>query len=546
MTSVESTPGDAAGRRRGAFTVLLGCLVGFGCYGSHGLLTDADAVAPEADTAVEVRPDSSDDAGLPDRPPDAGADDGTPPDVYPDAADAEVLDWDLGPPSDGVDYETEAPPPIDEVPGCGNGVLDPDEECDDRNRLDGDGCDWLCRLGDGDPAPAADPDTAAYVPSGEPTIVELGPEDDTELAPFPLTWNGTEYATVTYAHGTDGASGRLTFLRFDREGRRFGSVWAIEAPWLWFGHDLVWNGAGYGLFFSDADRGIFFVRLDAEGKPLSPPVLVEPDPQARNPTADLADGGYVLAWVHEGYPGPGWSLCGGWSEPPDSTRLRLVGTYGETSGEPLIVEAESGGSVDVAAGDGGFGLSMWMNSSPAIPTCAQRFAWVPADLSRVVGSGILSAGVVADVKWAAGRYYTAWTHYDTMVGGHGEVCVARFTPEGLLERPPVCNEVFPADAELGVSAARTAAGDEGLAVVVSGSTTADLFFLRTDLTGVAVGAPHEILPCDRTPRPGDCRARFGAYNTVWADHGFGVLFAGNFRFPELEGDLLLLQTFVAE
>jgi cysteine-rich repeat protein len=30
------------------------------------------------------------------------------------------------------------------TPGCGDGQLDPDEECDDGNRVNADGCDWLC------------------------------------------------------------------------------------------------------------------------------------------------------------------------------------------------------------------------------------------------------------------------------------------------------------------------------------------------------------------------------------------------------------------
>lgn len=53
------------------------------------------------------------------------------------------------PPSDapddlpGVDVRPESPP---DVPaGCGNGLLDPGEICDDGNRADGDGCDRNCR-----------------------------------------------------------------------------------------------------------------------------------------------------------------------------------------------------------------------------------------------------------------------------------------------------------------------------------------------------------------------------------------------------------------
>ena len=56
-----------------------------------------------------------------------------------DAPDAPIVDSDLD--TDGLDS---ADPSL-----CGNNVIDVAEECDDGNRIDGDGCDWLCRRGDG-------------------------------------------------------------------------------------------------------------------------------------------------------------------------------------------------------------------------------------------------------------------------------------------------------------------------------------------------------------------------------------------------------------
>jgi MYXO-CTERM domain-containing protein len=35
------------------------------------------------------------------------------------------------------------------VPGCGDGFLDPGEDCDDANQLDNDGCTTICALGNG-------------------------------------------------------------------------------------------------------------------------------------------------------------------------------------------------------------------------------------------------------------------------------------------------------------------------------------------------------------------------------------------------------------
>ena len=51
-----------------------------------------------------------------------------------------LLDRDGGPPSD-ADLDAEVQPDADdgEVPGCGNGVIDTGETCDDSNTVDNDG-----------------------------------------------------------------------------------------------------------------------------------------------------------------------------------------------------------------------------------------------------------------------------------------------------------------------------------------------------------------------------------------------------------------------
>lgn len=502
-------------------------------YRGEDSVGEADAYADDArDSTPEV-----------DAAPEAGPEAVTDADGAPRTDDDEFYEWDLGPPGDGVTYEADAAPPIDDHPGCGNGVLDPGEECDDRNRLDGDGCDWLCRPGDGEPSPPADPDTSDYVPSGDPALVipDVG-HVGWVFAPPPLTWNGAEYATVLCSNDSERSAANFRFLRFDAAGRRVGPMWSYDAGDLCVGHDLVWNGSGYGLFFADITRGVFLLRLDADGKPMGGPLLVEPDPQARSPAADLADEGYVLAWTHETDDGHGWSVCGGWGPPEDSVRVRRVGTAGETAGDPLIVEEAASGTVDIATGDGGFGLSIWMNSSPDLPSCAQRFALLSDDFTRVVPSGILSDGATADVKWATGRYYTAWVHYDTMGGGDAEICVARFSVDGRLEDAPVCTPSL-AGSEWS-SPVRTAAGDGGLATVVADDYGQQFLFLRTDLRGAAVAPPYPIVTCDAPPRP-DCPAGVGNYNAAWADRGFGVIFTGHFVTPTIDAEGLFLLTFAA-
>jgi hypothetical protein len=66
-------------------------------------------------------------------------------------------------------------------------------------------------------------------------------------------------------------------------------------------------------------------------------------------------------------------------------------------------------------------------------------------------------------------------------------------------------------------------GDGGLALVfVTGSSLADrLFFRRTDLHGVPVGAPHAVCPDPTDYFAGSVLA------TEWADDRFGVLFGSS-------------------
>jgi len=45
-----------------------------------------------------------------------------------------------------ADFEPMTPPSLDCQPTCGNGRIDPGEECDDGNTQPGDGCDETCRL----------------------------------------------------------------------------------------------------------------------------------------------------------------------------------------------------------------------------------------------------------------------------------------------------------------------------------------------------------------------------------------------------------------
>ncbi len=88
-------------------------------------------------------------------------------------------------PADGEisDGESETGPPIFEPPEpeCGNGYLEPGEQCDDANLVDGDGCDSLCQIPCGMLWEASIPSPAEDV---LPVVVDIavGPEGEIVVA----------------------------------------------------------------------------------------------------------------------------------------------------------------------------------------------------------------------------------------------------------------------------------------------------------------------------------------------------------------------------
>ncbi|MBI5490860.1 MAG: hypothetical protein HY905_26235 [Deltaproteobacteria bacterium] len=465
---------------------LAAAFVAAGC-GGDTILASRDR---DADRGTDAADDDAVDGGAD---ADAGSD--------ADADESEVDGWWWSP--DVVPEHVELPTP-DEPPQCGDGVVDEGEECDDRNRLNGDGCDWQCRLGDGEPPPEPEPGVTEYDVTGPSvTVSDTGPFDP-GWERLPLTWNGTEFATVSHENAEEGYP--IRFRRFGRDGVAHLPDWTYAARTLVGGGlELVWTGSGYGLFYVEAEWGIFYLRLDVDGKPMGTPVLVEPDPLCAGTAADVSGDGYLLVW----HTGENRGTCGGWDYPPASVRARFVGLFGETAGDPIVIDGFSGGAPDVATGSGGFGFLVYVNSSPERPSCAQRFVHLNSDLSVRTPSGVLSDGPAGDVKWVDGRYVTAWGHYDTGAGGDSDACVAWFDDAGAMTAPPVCNAVTPS---IGSAPVRVAAGDEGLALVAY--SDAAFVFQRTDLRGVAVGVPGVV---GFGGPPGPC-------NTVWADGGFGILY----------------------
>jgi cysteine-rich repeat protein len=117
---------------------------------------------------------------------------------------------------------------------CGDGVLDDGEQCDDYNRLNGDGCDWLCRLGDGEPPPLLDRAVSVYEPVGESFVMnDLIPEWPWPLPRIPLVWTGTELAIAVSQEIPEGIAD-VRFRRFDTEARAIGIDWV--SPSVTYGH----------------------------------------------------------------------------------------------------------------------------------------------------------------------------------------------------------------------------------------------------------------------------------------------------------------------
>ena len=479
-----------------------------GCSGSGANSGDQDVV-DGAETAA---------------PEDAAADDGSfhpGGDARPDWGEVEFIDASI--------------PDMPYVAQCGNGVLDPDEECDDGNRLNGDGCDWLCRNGAGETPPEPDPTVDDYVPtSGDPGVLDHVGYFGTMR--FTLVWTGTVFATAMSEEVRSGGPYQIRFTRFNEDGARLDLDWVYPGPDIYTDVELVWTGSGFGLFYNDAGWGIVFMELDSDGKPLGAPILVEADPRVLAFAADWTGDAFVLAWTSQGHGSA--HLCA--EGAPNPVRAALVGRHGSTEGfpGPVVVEPNGTWNVDVAAGDGAFGLAVDVfRGEDADYPCGTRFLRVSDDLTAMTYSGILSGGLGSyDVRWSDGGWATAWPNgaSETPMGEwFDEVCVGRFSPDGSLAAAPVCTTLSLMG--LGpVRIPRLAAGDGGLALVFEAGDYDRLVLLRTDLFGVPVGTPHDVY----VPDPGT-PFNFGHFTAAWAGDRFGVLFQST-RWP------LALRTFVPE
>jgi cysteine-rich repeat protein len=417
-----------------------------------------------------------------------------------------------------LDSDIDSP---EDVPDCGDGVLDSAEDCDDGNRLNNDGCDWLCRIGNGDPQPAPDDSFSPYRYEGAPVELETAPSGIHGAGErLPLAWTGSDLATVIIGAGYGSTGMELDFIRFDRDGERLDDEWIAESVIWATGLDLVWTGEHYALFFSNLGN-LFMMLLNSTGKKLSDPSILTGDPCLSMSSAELASEGHAVAWDIEEYIEGGIDeICVGNDE--HSALGAYVSLFADDSSGsmlagPLQVIAGQQTFSDIAASSYGFAIAS-VSRLDIRQLGSVSFMSIDEEISGVVSATNLSHGVDRpSVVFGGEEYWVVWNHEedDEPVDGDSEIdelCVARFSPVGVLVDAPTC--IAPTGSgHLGEP--RISFGDGGLGIVVS--TEFGLLFLRTDSAGVVVGEPLEVDPLGG-------EYGHGPYAIVWVDTGFAVLY----------------------
>ncbi|MBI5486804.1 MAG: DUF4215 domain-containing protein [Deltaproteobacteria bacterium] len=426
---------------------------------------------------------------------------------------------------DGAGWEASEVVVLPTYPVCGDGMLGPGEECDDWNRMNGDGCDWQCRLGDGDPPPAPEPGGGDYVPTADPVPLSGARAGYGCVWELPLVWTGSEFATAWLEDPSpdDLHGARIRFWRFDSAGRRIDAEWRLPTIVGPSAAEVVWLGDGFGLFFTD-ESGLWYLRLDATGKPMGSPVLVEGDEIPFAPAADVSpDGTIAVTWSNQ---------C---SDPEGrgglTVRVRRIDFDGNRIGAVYVVDESAWGPADLAAGTEGYGLVVPVQVEPPGLVGwfrALRFEKLDASLDHPVYSGVLGNYGVGHVKWfgSESRWVTSWMSVSD-TDGAAELRVAFFTTDGSLAGPPVRNPLF--GEHDGGHVVAIAPGGGGLSLVTTWARR--LSYMRADRHGVASSDLRNVEPSPGSEPP-------YMFGTTWANDGFAVIYS-----PGLPGDPLYLRLF---
>ncbi len=403
---------------------------------------------------------------------------------------------------------------------CGNGIPDPGEECDDGNRLNGDACDWTCRLGAGEPEDMVrDPaiDGADDIEPGTPPTPLEGPTYSLGDGRGRIVWAETSYAAFWMGGAMfdpDAAwFSEAQFRRFEVGGGTVGPGWRFVEPENAFGWvDLVWMGEVFALTWCGGGGDLMFVELDGDGKPFYPPVPIVPGVGACAP---------ALVWDGEAY-GVFWAAAQpdlGVAEP--ALRFVRIGRHAVRLGDVVEVLRNEGSGVfgPAAASSGGTHAVAFLDKSPgcgdieATDACV-RYMITGREGEVLRGATTLSVGgrmVQPGAAWGDDRFAITWfatrsEPYPLLVAHIGFLSAG-----GELLRPPKPLRGCGARMTDGCSGAYNSAiayGRGGWTIVLEGSFGVDV--LRTDLDGVTV---------DRVPLD----APLSGFDIAFDGAGFGVL-----------------------
>ncbi len=301
--------------------------------------------------------------------------------------------------------------------------------------------------------------------------------------------------------------------------------------------DLVWTGAGFGLFFVEIDPTgvgtVYYLRLDCEGKPIGEPVELLSGPGVGVVTADYDPGqGFIILWNSPGaIEGP---LCSGGHLPGDAVwaaRVSLEGVLDESTG-PVLLENNahrSAPSSDVVVGANGYGATIPASSTDENPGFSFRFVWLSRDLLTTQFSGLLSTSYGGDVLYVDEQYLATWVRNDDTGCDYGEseICTARFGSEGTLLAPPRSRDDDIPELTVSKAATRAAAYPGGIGLLLSfesedetvmGGTRERLMFRSIDSPEGPIRAPIEILSGSRAG------GILGAFALAWTGDAFAVLY----------------------
>ncbi|MBN1774081.1 MAG: hypothetical protein JXB32_22670 [Deltaproteobacteria bacterium] len=413
--------------------------------------------------------------------------------------------------ADGGDggWEDAEPPPV-APPHCGDGVLDPDEECDDGNRLDGDDCDWLCRLGPGEPVDdTPDPSVGdlerdlpwtSVVSPSPPAFVGYNPS-------LPLLWTGSAYATAWILVDSDGGRGEdAQFRLFDRLGRRTVPDWTYP-DWHFETLDLAWSGRFFALVWS-SDGPLWAMILDDVGKPLVGPfTLVE----------GSAGSDVTVTWDGEAF-----AAVWRWGDAAEGSDLGIA-RFDEVGSILSVVS-----SVYEAPPGTNLARPSSASSPAATVTAFIEFPEVPPALDYICRLGWLASTRDAEllrppaelgqaqwrpmtIEWGERGFGLAFVPAYTSTD---PVHLALLDPAGMLVGPvrPVCS-----DFQLCSRFMAMAWGAGGWVIVCDQASAPEIYLMRTDASGTLISTTD----LDE-PRVGPV-GPLAPVSVAFDGEGFGVL-----------------------